>query len=73
MTSQKAKPPKSHPSQTNQPDRAPVLPPLQPRPILFWVLLTVLLLWLGILVWMRIKTITPQAGAPGPALPIQLK
>ena len=39
------------------PNNAPDLPPLTPRPVLFAVLAIVLVLWLGALVLMRLKTV----------------
>ena len=33
------------------------LPPLKPRPVLLVVLAIALVVWLGILVWMRLKTV----------------
>ncbi len=42
---------------TPDPDYAPDLPPLKPRPVLFAFLAILLVLWLGALVWMRLKTV----------------
>ena len=53
--------------QSGQPQeqRGPVfLPPLKPRPALFILLSVVLLAWLGVLVWMKLKTVKPPAIQP---------
>lgn len=72
MTLQKTKPVKSQSAQSGQPDRPAFLSPLRPRPILFWVLWAVLLSWLGILIWMKMKTVKPPEAVPMPAPPIQI-
>lgn len=62
MTEQKpGVPPKQNtPTDASVPD----VPPLKSRPVLFVVLAIVLAIWLGVLVWMRLKTVDRPAASP---------
>lgn len=65
MTGSK-RPPKSTNPAAHDPAAAEFKPPLKPRPVLFVVLGLILLIWLGVLVWMRLTTVKPTPAPPPP-------
>jgi hypothetical protein len=64
------KPDYRSPDGTTDAKSLPDLPPLQPQPVLFVVLGIVLLLWLGALVLMRMKTVNRPVIAPAATQPL---
>ncbi len=52
------------------PNPVPDLPPLKPRPVLFIVLAVALVIWLGVLVWMRLRTVERPVFTPPTTQPV---
>jgi hypothetical protein len=52
---------------TEKPEAVQFLPPLKPRPVLFWVLSGVMAVWVALLVVMYFTTVRPQLHGQGPA------
>jgi hypothetical protein len=71
MTAPRGKNLKPPSSQSEQAHGPVFLPPLRPKPVLFAVTWVILLFWLAVLIWMRMKTITPPEAGPTPAPQLQ--